>query len=121
MNLRRDRLVREVRSTIAGGLDLIAELSGKLADRIDPPVPRAELPREESLSRQESRSRHPAYAERPQTLLGDVTPPDGPLAEVVSLPRPGRASTGCVWHPEYRCETPTALCLLDCPRPEEDS
>lgn len=84
MNLRRDRLIRETRGVIAGALDLIAETCGKLSDRIDPPVPPAES-RQESLQRQECRSRHPAYHDRPQTLLGEVTPPEPVLAPVVPL------------------------------------
>jgi hypothetical protein len=78
-----------VRRRVATLLDEVARVSGWLADRIDPPVDRSEpSTREESLQQQQARTRHPAYGERPQTLLGDVSPPDGPLAEVVPFPRP---------------------------------
>ena len=104
------------RRAAAGLLDEVSRAAAYLADRLDPPRPPVR-PEE----REESRTRHPSTVDRPSTLLGDVSPVDGPLAEVVPFPRVEKSASGCVWHPEYRCETPTALCLLDCPRPEEPS
>lgn len=39
-----------------------------------------------------ARVRHPSTLDRPETLLGDVAAPDGPLAEVVPLTERGNDS-----------------------------
>lgn len=84
-----------LRRRIATVLDEVSRIAGRLADYLDPPVPvdpalDADLTRIRQQAREllQSQARHPAYQERPQTLLGEVTAQEQPLAEVVPLTRP---------------------------------
>jgi hypothetical protein len=81
-----------LRRHLACALDVVSRVTGRLADYLDPPVPvdpalDADLTRIRQQAREllQSQARHPAYQERPQTLLGDVAAPQAPLAEVVPL------------------------------------
>lgn len=90
-----------LRRRVATCLDEVARVAGKLADRLDPPgrvIERARSPflseamreavrtdLQQRAERLRSQLRHPAYAERPQTILGVVEAEEGPVAEVVPL------------------------------------
>lgn len=71
-----------VRRALAGVLDEVSRVAACLADWLDPPRP-AVRPEERTASR----ARHPSTVGRPETLLGDVSPVDLPLAEIVPFPR----------------------------------
>lgn len=133
------RTVRRLRATVAGTLDLVAVLCGKLADRIDPPVPadRSEpsspasewsrfasdaavrgLDPHELIDRLTSRARHPSTTERPETLLGDVAPQEQPLAAVVPIGyAQGRADLQLTHHSERLGWVPCTLGTITATRP----